>query len=164
MMLIHEAGHLLAALLTGGRVQKLVFYPLAFSRSDIDPNPHRLIVTWCGPLFGTLLPLLVVLVIRACHSHSWLTIVFGAFCLLANGAYLTFGWLDSAGDAADLLNQGTPLPLLLLAGIPLIAGALYLFHILGPRLGLRKASRTDIVLATVSAIVLLTAGILIDGR
>ena len=58
MMLVHECGHMLAAMLSGGTVTRVVFHLLAFSRTDIDPNPHPLVVAWCGPLLGAFLPAL----------------------------------------------------------------------------------------------------------
>src|SRR5256885_1670691 len=57
MMAVHEAGHIAAAWLTGGKVVRVVLYPLTISRTDVDPNPNPLAVTWAGPAVGALLPL-----------------------------------------------------------------------------------------------------------
>src|SRR5688572_25169571 len=59
MMLVHEAGHVLGALATGGVVRRVVWHPLAISRTDVDPNPAPLTVVWAGPLVGCLAPVLV---------------------------------------------------------------------------------------------------------
>jgi hypothetical protein len=40
MMAIHEFGHVLHALVSGARVERVVLHPLAISRTDVSPNPH----------------------------------------------------------------------------------------------------------------------------
>ncbi|MEZ6046089.1 MAG: M50 family metallopeptidase [Planctomycetaceae bacterium] len=52
MMIVHEAGHMLSAMLTGGQIEKVVLHPLAISRTDVSPNPHPVWVVWGGPLLG----------------------------------------------------------------------------------------------------------------
>jgi len=44
MQIIHEAGHVLAAWVTGGTVTAVVLHPLAISRTDVAPNPSPLTV------------------------------------------------------------------------------------------------------------------------
>lgn len=56
MQVVHEGGHILGAWVTGGKVVHEVLHPLAISRTDVEPNPHPLIVAWAGPLFGSLFP------------------------------------------------------------------------------------------------------------
>ena len=58
-MLLHELGHIAAAVVSGGSVRQVVLYPLTFSRTDVEPNPHPLLVVWAGPIFWALLPLLI---------------------------------------------------------------------------------------------------------
>jgi hypothetical protein len=57
MQAVHECGHVLAAWLTGGTVQRVVLHPLSISRTDVSPNPHPLAVAWAGPIFGAAAPL-----------------------------------------------------------------------------------------------------------
>ena len=41
MMGIHEVGHVLGAWAGGGRVERVVWHPLLFSRTDVRPDPRR---------------------------------------------------------------------------------------------------------------------------
>src|SRR5690606_28809492 len=92
MQIVHELGHILAAWLTGGRVTKVVLHPLAISRTDVDPNPHPLVVVWCGPLVGAVLPLVAFAIARRCaRSTVYLFRFFAGFCCVANGVYLGTG-------------------------------------------------------------------------
>src|SRR4051812_1786819 len=88
MMLVHECGNMLDALAPGGTITHLVFHPLAFPRTDIDPNPHPLIVAWSGPIGGAAIPAALAGAVRLLDRRSYWTELFAAFCLLANGAYL----------------------------------------------------------------------------
>ena len=63
-MLVHECGHILAAVCTGGTVTRLEWPLWGFSRTDVSPNPHPLPVAWAGPLFGALTPALLSLALR----------------------------------------------------------------------------------------------------
>ena len=56
MMLVHEAGHVLHAWVSGGTVTKVVLGPLVISRTDVNPNPHPLFEIWGGPVWGCLVP------------------------------------------------------------------------------------------------------------
>jgi len=59
MQAVHEFGHILAAWLSGGRVDRTVLPPLGISRTDLTVNPYPLLVAWSGPLFGVLFPWIV---------------------------------------------------------------------------------------------------------
>src|SRR6266542_4386859 len=59
MQVVHESGHVLGACITGGRVGRVVLYPLTFSRTDLVHNPSPLIVVWAGPVIGVVVPLLI---------------------------------------------------------------------------------------------------------
>lgn len=129
MQIVHEAGHVLAAGATGGRVTALVLHPLAISRTDVSPNPRPLPVVWAGPLFGSLAPLapwLLAAALRLPAAHLWR--FFAGFCLIANGAYLGSGAFDPVGDAADLTRLGTPPWLLAAFGLTTLPAGLALWH------------------------------------
>ena len=49
MQAVHEAGHVLGAWLTGGRVARVVLHPLTISRTDLAENPWPLAVVWARP-------------------------------------------------------------------------------------------------------------------
>src|SRR5438045_9111146 len=89
MMLVHESGHVLGAVFTGGRVRRVVWHPAVISRTDVRPNPHPLIEVWAGPVVGSVVPLAVAVlasVIRLRVAHVlW---VVAGFCLIATGAYI----------------------------------------------------------------------------
>jgi len=44
MQVVHEAGHVLVARLTGAEVTKVALHPLIVSRTDVAENPHPLAV------------------------------------------------------------------------------------------------------------------------
>ncbi len=138
MQAVHEFGHLAGAFMTGGTVQRVVLHPLAISRTDIAPNPHPVIVLWMGPMLGCLLPCVLMLcipmrwaLVRACMQ------VFAGFCLVANGLYIAVGALAGIGDSRDLLQAGTPRPMLLAFGALAVCLGFWLWHRVGPlsRLG-----------------------------
>ena len=64
MMIVHEAGHVLAAGSGGETVQRVVLHPLAFSRTDATHDRHPLLQVWGGPLIGTVVPLIVLAVVK----------------------------------------------------------------------------------------------------
>jgi len=133
MMAVHESGHVLAALVGGGRVRRVVLPFTDFSRTDVDPNPSPRLEVWGGPLWGSVLPLFAWLLVRRKLSKS-LRVAAGFFagpCLIANGAYLGIGWTMTAGDAAELVKFGTPIWLLIAFGRTTAVPGLYIWHTLG---------------------------------
>ncbi|MBN2473716.1 MAG: M50 family metallopeptidase [Pirellulales bacterium] len=141
MMVVHESGHVLHAWLSGGSVERIVLHPAAFSRTDVRPNPHPLLVAWGGAVWGCLIPLAILLLVRwAVRSQTYLAAFFAGFCLIANGAYLAVGSLMPDGDDAGVvLTQGGAQWQLLLFGVLAVAGGLWLWNGLGPNFGLGPA-------------------------
>jgi len=136
MQAIHELGHVAAAWLTCGRVQRVVLHPLAISRTDVEPNPHPLLVAWGGPAVGAALPLVTYALTAAARwNWSWLARFFAGFCLLANGLYLGVGSFNAVGDAGDLLSHGAPLWSLWLFGLLTAPSGLALWNGLGRNFG-----------------------------
>lgn len=137
MQAVHEFGHVLHASIGGGTVTRVVLHPLTISRTDVDPNPRPTFVTWGGPLWGSVLPLVAWGIARVMRCRAWPVLAFFAgFCLIANGAYLGSAvWLP-VGDAADLLRQGTPLWRLVVFGLITIPLGLRLWNGLGRHFGL----------------------------
>lgn len=129
MMLIHEAGHVLGAWVTGGTVQRVVWHPLAISRTDVDPNPSPLLVVWAGPLIGSLLPAVVsVIALWRRWRIGYLIAFAGGFCLIANGVYIGFGAFDPIGDAHVMLRHDTPRWLMVVFGVVFTMGGLWFWH------------------------------------
>lgn len=117
MQMVHETGHVLAALVSGGRVVAVELRPWAISRTDVDPNPSPLFVLWSGPIVGVVAPLVAWWVLLACRWKAAVLVrFFAGFCCVANGVYIAVGGLSGIGDAADLLRHGASLWMLVTFG------------------------------------------------
>lgn len=151
MMIVHEFGHVVGAWATGGRVERVVLEFLAFSRTDVAPNPHPLIVVWAGPLIGVLVPLLAWGANRGIRVSRDLVVRFWAgFCLIANGAYIGGGSFQRVGDAGEMLTLGSPMWTLWAFGIMSVLGGLWVWNGLGARFGFGKpVERGDVLSAAV---------------
>jgi hypothetical protein len=157
MMAVHELGHVMAAVASVGTVERVVLYPLTISRTDVSINPRPLLVAWAGSLFGILLPLALLTLVRLCRFQwTYLAQFFAGFCLIANGAYIAAGSFQRIGDAGDLLRHGSPLWSLWLFGGVAVPFGLYLWNGLGPRFGRGAAAgKVDHRAAYVSCALLL---------
>jgi len=139
MMAVHEAGHVLHTWFTGGTVEHVVLHPLAISRTDVHPNPRPLVVVWGGPIWGCLIPLAALAIVRlAAKSYTYLAAFFAGFCLIANGAYLAAGaFLPPGGDDGGVILQNDGARWQLIAfGLLTVPAGLYLWNGLGPHFGL----------------------------
>ncbi len=74
---------------------------------------------------------------------AYLAAFFAGFCLIANGAYLAFGWTIGAGDAGDLLRHGAAVWQLVLFGLPTMALGLWFWNGLGPHFGFGVNAQID---------------------
>ncbi|QDT57170.1 hypothetical protein Pan44_52370 [Caulifigura coniformis] len=137
MQWVHEAGHVLGALATGGEVERVVLHPLSISRTDLRTNPRPLVVTWAGPAFGVLAPLILWGMARGFSLDSaYLFRFFAGFCCLANGAYIGLGSFDAVGDCGELLRNGAAMGELWLFGALSSASGLILWNGQGRHFGL----------------------------
>jgi hypothetical protein len=137
MQLVHEGGHIVGALLIGGKVQQVVLDPLTISRTDLSVNPNPLLVVWAGPAGGVLFPLAVWGIAAAWKlAGAFVLRFFAGFCLIANGAYIAFGSFDGVGDCCVMLRHGSRMWQLWLFGAVTIPLGLRLWHGLGPSFGL----------------------------
>ncbi|MDD5557232.1 MAG: M50 family metallopeptidase [bacterium] len=144
MMAVHEAGHVAAARLTGGRVSRIVLHPLAISRTDLSRNPRPLPVAWGGAVAGTLIPLAAWAAARAAGlASAYLLRFFAGFCLLVNGVYLGEDAFFRAGDGGDLIRHGAPPWTLVLFGAAAAAAGIALLNGLGGRFGLAGSGGVD---------------------
>lgn len=129
MMIVHEAGHILHAWLSGGRVVD-VRVPLAgFSQTIVHPNPRELFVVWGGPVWGVMIPVIGCAMFRLAIGRvpeTWK--FFAGFCLLANGAYIGAGIFLPVGDARDLLRLGVPKILTVSFGAACVIAGLAVWH------------------------------------
>ncbi len=141
MMAVHELGHVIGAVATGGTVERVVLHPLTISRTDVSPNPHPILVVWVGPIVGVLLPLAILVVFKVGRVvFAYLLQFFAAFCLIANGAYIGVGSFGRIGDTGDMLRHGSPIWCLWLFGVASFPLGLYLWNGLGPHFGLGQAA------------------------
>src|SRR5688572_18674231 len=100
MQAVHELGHVVGAVLSGGRVAQVILHPTTISQTRLSENPHPQFVAWMGPIVGVLLPSAALLAARIAGLRTWyLFQFFAGFCLVANGAYLAFGSIGGIGDA-----------------------------------------------------------------
>jgi hypothetical protein len=164
MQAVHEAGHVVGAWLTGGRVERVVLHPLTISRTDLAVNPHPLVVSWTGPLLGAALPLLLWGLAAALRlPERFLARFFAGFCLLANGLYIGVGSFWRVGDGGDLVQHGAPLWTLWLFGLIAAPAGLGLWHALGPHFGLGasrgQVSHRAVIASLVAVAVLLVLGL-----
>jgi len=162
MQAVHELGHVLGAVATGGEVVKVVLHPCTISRTDINPNPHPLFVVWAGPVVGAMLPLVVSLLARVLGSPGiYLFLFFAGFCLIANGVYIGLGSIQGLADAGDMLRLGSSSWQLILFGVLTAPLGLYLWNGLGSKFGLGEAGGKVSRTAAITSLVLylLVAGI-----
>jgi hypothetical protein len=122
----------LHARLSGGGVERVELPLIGFSQTFYTANPHPHFVAWGGPVWGCVVPLMVLAALaRGPQAVRRGTQLFAGFCLIANGAYLGVGWIDRAGDAGELLGYGTPVAVLVAFGMVANATGLLLWHLLG---------------------------------
>lgn len=162
MQLIHELGHVCGAVLTGGSVTRVILHPFTISRTDVDPNPAPGTVAWCGPLAGSVLPLLGHWIVSSFAPAAirqrlgGMAGFFAGFCLIANGAYLLFGTADRVGDCGELLRTGSPPWTLYLFGLTSFTAGLFVWHRMGSvRRFVNSPQRT-----TAEAVAVMTAALL----
>ncbi|QDT33148.1 hypothetical protein Mal48_24010 [Thalassoglobus polymorphus] len=140
MQAVHELGHLLAALLTGGRIVELNLHPLSISHTIVHPNPAPLIVIWAGPIVGVLFPILLwILCKKLIPKRAHLLKFLVGFCLIANGLYLGSAVFDAVGDARDLLQRQVPLWGVVLFGAVTVPAGFLFWNGLGKEFGMGEA-------------------------
>ena len=140
-MAVHELGHVVAGLATGGSVTKVVVHPLSISRTDVSPNPNPLVAVWAGPIIGIFLPIVIWGVFWKLRiPGDYLAKFFAGFCLIGNGAYIGIGSFDNIGDAGDMMNHGSPIWALWLFGILTVPIGFLFWHRLGPKFGLGESN------------------------
>jgi len=165
MQWVHEAGHVLAAWVTGGSVQRVVLHPLSISRTDLDLNPRPLFTTWGGPTFGVLVPVAAWITARSLRLNSaFLLQFFAGFCCVANGAYIGFGSFDAVGDCGELLKHGAQPWQLWTFGVVAGAAGFLVWNRLGSRFGIGRhpaaVSKSQVVIVAAIGASLAAVGLL----
>jgi hypothetical protein len=140
MQVVHELGHVVAALVCGERIERVVIHPLVLSRTDVSHDRHPLVVIWGGAVVGSVVPVLILGMARALLLRRfYLFQFFAGFCLIANGVYLGVGSFVGAGDAGDLIQHGSPIWMLIVFGLGVAPAGLWLWNGLGPHFGLGQS-------------------------
>lgn len=130
MMAIHELGHVLGSLLSGATVEAVVLWPWSISETVRSGSHTPLVDTWAGPIFDMIMPALIWITCRRLPSLAAWVGGWAGFCLVANGVYLAAGWIESAGDAADLVHLGMPVWSLVTVGTTSVSLGLWCWHVL----------------------------------
>ena len=122
MSLVHEIGHCLSVTINGGSINGVVWRYGFLSETLRSGSNHPIIDIWSGPLFGTFIPLMIWFIFRNFSFGQYLQ-WFASICLIGNGLYLGFGWLESGTDSYDLiLNDVGLIPIMGLGSILFILG------------------------------------------
>jgi hypothetical protein len=127
MCAVHELGHVIHAVVGGGREGRVELPLVGFSRTEPAVNPRPLFVAWGGAIWGCLVPLAVCVLAR----RGWIAVAaraFAGFCLICNGAYVGFGPAMTAGDGFDMMRLGAPAWSLVAFGVVATAGGLLVWH------------------------------------
>lgn len=158
MQWTHEAGHIIAGVLSGAHIDRVVLDPRIFSRTDLSGNTHPLITCWCGPLLGIVLGAGVCLLFAACAASWRFTLLMvAAFVFLANGLYIGLGALTPVGDAMTMLKLGTPPGIMIVFGLLCaVTGRKLVFVALSTKIE-RPTSRQTLVVS-IAALVLVVIG------
>jgi hypothetical protein len=168
MQAVHEAGHVLGAKLTGGRVEHVDLHPLTISHTELAVNPSPLVVVWAGPVVGVLLPVTVWAVVAMFRFPSaFLFRFFAGFCLIANGAYIAGGSLGGIGDAGVMLRNGSPEWVLWAFGGVIVPAGLALWHRQSKYFGLGPRSEPvlpqHVAMTFSAAVLLIVIGLVMGG-
>ncbi|HBN77415.1 MAG TPA: hypothetical protein DD473_16735 [Planctomycetaceae bacterium] len=132
MEAVHELGHVVHALASGGIVNSVSIPLWGISCTHINPNPYAAFVVWGGPIWGSLIPITLWLVVKKYFRQPLLMSVaafFAGFCCIANGAYLGIGWMDRVGDAGDLMREGVSVGWLIGFGMIACVSGLIIWHL-----------------------------------
>ena len=120
---------------TQDHIERIIWHPLALSRTDVRPSPSPLIVVWGGPVFGSSAPLLAMFISSKMRwRFNYILAFFAGFCLLANGLYIGVGAVNPIGDAHEMLRLGTPRWVLATFGLTTIIG-MWIFERVSTKLG-----------------------------
>lgn len=129
MMAVHEFGHVLGCFVSGATIEYVTLWPWTISQTMRSGSHSPLVDTWAGPLVGMVAPLMIWICCRRFKVGDWIGGWTG-FCLIVNGVYLAAGWIESAGDAADLVHLGMPVWLLIVVGSVAGGLGLWCWHII----------------------------------
>lgn len=140
MMMVHELGHVIAAWVTGSRVETVRVPWFGFSQTVVSTSDWPRAIVVGGPAFGAVAPLgvwLATATVGRLYRSGWsiLARFFAAFCLLANGVYMASAVLLPVGDAEELIRLGVRAWTLAVPGGIAAAGGLALWNGMSRKIG-----------------------------
>lgn len=115
MTTLHECGHIVGGWIGGATLTSFDLAPWRLPYSLHYPDPIPRLTLWAGPGLGVLIPLSIAFVAR--HRWTWFV---ADFCLIANGIYISVGWVSGNRylDTPRMLAAGVhPLELLIFCGL-----------------------------------------------
>ncbi len=136
--LIHESGHALNAVLSGGSVNRITLSPLSWCYASTSGG-NRMFVVCGGFLWQTALPTVILVLLWCFKSRLSLWALFLALVSFApSGIYMIIGAVAGIGDGGRLIKYGIPPFVLLTVGSILLLCCLPLALPLGPFLGVGR--------------------------
>lgn len=137
--LIHELGHGINSILTGGGLSRIEFSVFGWSRAILDPHGEARAVSWGGVQWSVVFALAAFLLCWIFRSRGLLfALVLAVDAFASGGQYLTVGLLTGKGDGAHLAMMGVERALIIGIAIPLILVVFPLTGLTGPLLGLGR--------------------------
>ena len=136
--LIHESGHALNAVLTGGSLNKITMSPLSWCYAWTSGG-NRIFVIWGGFLWQTIVPTVILLLLWCFKSRLSLYALFLVLVSFAeSGIYMITGAVAGIGDGGNLVRYGIPPFILLTVGSILLLCCLPLSLPMGVLLGIER--------------------------
>lgn len=169
MQVVHEAGHVIGASVTGAQVTHVALHPLIFSRTEIGSNPHPLIVVWSGAILGSAIPMLAFVLARALQFRGlYLFRFFAGFCCVVNGVYIACFPSDGLADSGVMALYGTPRWVMILFGLCTVPLGLFLWHRQGPYFGMGiakgRVNRGSVIASSLMLATVVAAELILNSR
>lgn len=137
--IIHELGHALTLVATGGEVDFIEVSPFSWSYAHYTSDPEPMATSWGGFLWETVFGLFAFFVLWIAKSRlSLFGVVLAIASLAGTGIYMLVGAVLRIGDSAALIRMGVPPSALIVIGSFLLLLVLPLILPLGVLLGVGK--------------------------
>ncbi len=137
--LIHEFGHGINVLATGGSIGRISISPLSWSYISYAGGGEARATTWGGFLWETILPLLIFLGLWCIKSRaSFWALLLAMVALATTAIYMLVGAFLDIGDAGFLVRVGLPTWPFVAIGAGLLLLCLLLALPLGTLLGIGR--------------------------
>gem|GEM_PF-2659316 len=161
-IIIHEFGHVLNGVATGGKFDHIEFSVLGWSRAFLAHHGEPRAVSWGGVQWACTVSLFGFLLCWTFRSRAVLFfLVLTIKTFAASGQYLMVGLFTGEGDGAHLAMMGVSKPILIIIGSALLLVVFPISGLTGPLLGLgrRRNPYWKTLLAVGSPVVLLSLSV-----